>query len=357
MIVEERDIIPASQQKKRSAIKNWRMWIGIAFSLFFLWLALRNVNLEEMTNLMKQVSLLYLAAAVLSYVLSVFAKSARWQVLLSAHKSPAFARTFSIFSVGQMINSFVPGPLGEVARAYLMGEAEEDSKVYVLGTVVVERIADMFFLLISLVILLSQMTLPDWLVSPVRGTEIVLAILIPCFILLAWQKNLVLRIANWSGRLLPGRWRDWFIREAHFALDSLDAVRRPRLLVGLLFWSGLVYFFSTLTNYLVFLAFGIALPFWAALLLLVVLQVGTQIPSSAGGVGIVQYLIILTLSLFGIGKNLALSYSILLYLVVSVPIVFIGGYSLWHEKITWQELQKAATVFARMKNRPKSKTA
>ncbi len=348
---------PAPSALQRLRINKWQFWLGLIFSLVFLVLALRNVSLIETLNVMRSAKALLLGAAVVSYVFSIVAKAARWQLLLSAHKTPTLGRVFSIFSVGQMINSFLPGPFGELVRSIMLGEAEADSKIYVLGTVVVERIADLLFLLLSLVLLLSQMALPEWLVSPARGTEIALLIVVPVFILLVWQKNLIFRFLMWAARFVPARWREWFLREAHFALDSLDSVRRPSRLGGLLFWSLLVCFTSSLTNYLVLLALGITLPFWTALLILVVLQVGTQIPSSVGGVGIFQYLIILTLSFMGVEKNLALGYSILLYLVVSVPIVLIGGYSLWHEKITWEELKKASDVIGRLKSKSKGRAA
>ncbi len=95
---------------------------------------------------MGKAKILLLGAAVACYLFSILAKAVRWRLLLSAHKAPTFGRTFSIFSVGQMINSFLPAPLGELARAYMLGEAEVESKVYVLGTVVVERITDLLFL-------------------------------------------------------------------------------------------------------------------------------------------------------------------------------------------------------------------
>jgi glycosyltransferase 2 family protein len=340
---------------RRFPVKNWRAWLGVLFSLFFLFLALRNINVQETLRVMGQTRLTFLGLAVLSYVLSVAAKSARWQLLLSAHKAPSYGRAFSIFSIGQMINSFLPGPFGELTRSYLLGDAEEESKVYVFGTVAVERIADMLFLLISLVILLSQIVLPDWIKSPARTTELALVVIVPLFILLVWQKNLVQRLVIWASRFLPARWREWVIRHAGFGLDALDAVRRPALLGGLIAWSLIVTFLSALTNYLVLLALGLTLPIWAALLLLVVLQIGTQIPAAPGGVGIFQYLIILTLSYFSVNNSLALGYSILLYLVISLPIVLIGGFSLWHEKITWEELRKAATVLGRLKTRSEAK--
>ena len=341
----------ASSFLQRWGIKKWQFWLGTLLSLVFLYLAFRKATLADTLAAMREASPWLLGAAVASFVLSVLAKAARWRLLLSAHKAPALGRVFSIYSVGQMVNTFLPGPFGELVRAYMLGEAEADSKVYVLGTVGVERVADLLFLLLSLLVLLSQMTLPAWLISPAHTTEAALIAILVVFILLVWQRRLILRFLGWAGRFIPERARGWLLREVHFALDSLDSVRRPSRILGLLFWSLLVTFFSTLTNYLVLLALGIALPFWVALLLLVVLQVGTQIPSSPGGVGIFQYLILLTLSFFGVEANLALGYSLLLYLVASVSIVPIGCYGLWHERISWQELQKAAVVFGRLKSR------
>ena len=78
-------------------------------------------------------------------------------------------------SVGMMMNSFLPARLGDFTRAYLIGEAESDSKVYVLGTVAVEKVADLLFLLLSLMVLLSQMALPEWLSGSARGMALMLA--------------------------------------------------------------------------------------------------------------------------------------------------------------------------------------
>ncbi|OGO76276.1 MAG: hypothetical protein A3K41_06920 [Chloroflexi bacterium RIFOXYD12_FULL_57_15] len=134
-------------------------------------------------------------------------------------------------------------------------------------------------------------------------------------------------------------------------MTSLDVTRRPRLLIGLFGWSLIAWMISALTNYLVFLALELALPVWASLLLLVVLQVGIAVPSSPGRIGVFQYLVILTLSIFAVNKDVALGVGIILYLVVYVPMVLIGGYCLWREKVTWQKLIEAATTLSRLGNR------
>jgi hypothetical protein len=84
---------------------------------------------------------------------------------------------------------------------------------------------------------------------------------------------------------------------------------------------------------------------------LVVLQVGTAVPSSPGRIGVFQYLVILALSIFAVDKNVALGYSIVLYLVVYVPVVLIGSYCFWREKVTWQKVAEAATMLNRLGNR------
>lgn len=339
-----------------SGLQRWglgrlQLWIGCVFSLGFLWLALHDIDLRETVNALRRVNVPILSIAVASYVLSTSAKAIRWQLLLSGRKSPSFSRAFSILSVGVMGNAFFPARLGEFARAYLMGEAEADSKIYVLGTVAVEKVADLLFLLLSLTVLLSQMVLPAWLAGSARGMALVLVILVLCFVLLAWQRDFILRIVERISRFIPLAWQEWLVRQTRYGLASLDVVRRPRLLIGLFGLSLIVWIISALTNYLVFLALGLALPFWASLLLLVVLQVGTAVPSSPGRIGIFQYLVILTLSIFALDKNVALSYSIVLYLVIYVPIVLIGGYCLWREKITWQKLVEAAAMLNRLGNR------
>ena len=336
---------------------SWQLWLGVVFSLGFLWLALRDVDLRETANALRRVNMPILSAAVASYVFSAAARAIRWQLLLAVRKAPSFGRAFSVMSIGTMVNSFLPARLGDFTRAYLMGEAESDSKVYVLGTIAVEKVADLLFLLLSLMVLLSHtcpggrcqgMELPEWLAGSARGLALVLAILVPCFILLAWQKDFFLRMMERTSRFVPAAWQEWLMQQTRYGLTSLDVMRRPRLLIGLLGWSLIVWILGAFTNYLVFLALELALPFWASLLLLVVLQVGTAVPSSPGRIGVFQYLAILTLSIFAVNKDLALGYSIILYLVVYVPILLIGGYYLWREKITWQKLTEAAARLNRL---------
>jgi glycosyltransferase 2 family protein len=344
------DVLPNSPQQNPPVKWNWQVWFGLIFSLTCLVLALYKVDFKATLATLQDVDGLFLVLALGNYFLNTLTKSLRWQWLLTIRKKPSLPRTFSILAVGQMVNAFFPARLGELVRAYLMGEAESDNKVYILGTIAVEKVTDMLFLLLALAVLLPQMALPEWLTGPARGTALILLILVPSLLVLAWQKDFILRIIERLSHLAPIGWRDWLMRQARFGITSLEAVRQPRLLIGLLLWSLLVWVLSALTNYLVFRALDLTLPLSAALLLLVVLHVGTSVPSSPGRVGVFQYLVILSLSMYSVDKNVALGYSIILYLVIYMSIAVIGGYCLWREKLSWQKLAAAANLLKRLKN-------
>jgi uncharacterized protein (TIRG00374 family) len=345
----EKELRNAPSAARRWSLGRWQLWIGIIFSLGFLILALYDVDLKETVNALLRVNVLLLGAAVASYVFSVAAKVIRWQVLLAVRKTPTFARAFSVLSIGMIVNTFLPARLGEIARAYLMGEAEEDNKFYILGTIAVEKVADLLFLLLILAVLLLQMALPTWLIGPARGIALFLAILVPCFVILAWQRDFVLRVVERASQFVPLTWREWLVRQTRYGLVSLDVMRRPRLLFGLLIWSLVAWILSALTNALVFLAMDFTMSVWASLLLLVVLQVGTAVPSSPGRIGVFQYLVILTLSIFAVDKNVALGYSLILYLVIYLPTALLGVWGLWHEKITWGKLTEGLMRFSKDK--------
>ncbi|MBI4770270.1 MAG: flippase-like domain-containing protein [Chloroflexi bacterium] len=324
----------------------WQVWLAAAFSLGSLILALRDVDLRKVTAAFYHVEGGWLALAAVSVVVTLVAKAARWRLLFALRRPPSLGLALSAQSLGMLVNAAIPVRLGDLARAYLIGEAEADSKVYALGTIAVEKVTDLFFLALALVLLVSQMALPAWL--PVRETAVIVAAAVVLVVVVDRQNDLILRSLHWAARFVPSRLGEWLQRQARLGLASLQVVRRPRLFVGLLAWSLFIWFLSALTNYLVFLAMGLSPSPWAALLLLVVLQAGVAVPSSPGRLGVFHYLAIISLSLFAVDKEIALGYGVVLHLVVYAPMAVLGAYYLWREKVTWQKLEEAAARVERL---------
>ncbi len=329
-------------------LSDWRLWLGIASSFIFAFLALRDVQLADTVDVLSHAHPWWLLLAVASFIATGLVKAARWKALLARPARLSLGKVFSILWIGLLLNSFAPARLGELARAYLIGESEAESKVYVLGTIAIEKTADLVFLMFSLAWLLWQMKLPGWLEVPGRATAITIFVLLPVLAFLARDDRFILRRLERISRFTESSWGQWLVRQISLGLESLRAVREPRLLLTLVLWSFLIWILGASTNYLTFRAMELNLPASAALLLLVVLQVGIAVPSSPGRIGVFHYLVVLTLSVFSVDKEVALSYSLVLYLVVFVPIALIGACCLWREKATWQKLSQAASSFNRL---------
>ena len=334
---------PTGQKK----LGNWQLWLGLLVSLGALYLAFREINFSLLWQAFSQVGLGWLGLAFLVSVLTLVAKAARWRVLFT-QGMPPMRRSFAIQMISIFLNNIMPARLGDLIRAYLMGEENSDSKVYVLGTIVVEKVFDLFFLILSVVLLLTQMALPDWVSKPSEMTAIVLLVMIPMFFFLSWKSAWVLKVLNRFSFLIPSPWRAWVLRQAQHALASLDIVRQPKLLIQFLSWSFLIWVMGFFSNLLVFWAMGLKLDVWAAIFLLVVLQVGVAVPSSPGRIGVFHYLTVLSLSVFAVQKETALGAGVILHLVVFIPIAVFGAWYLWQEKIPWTKLSQTANRLRNM---------
>lgn len=326
---------------------SWRWGLGLAFSLAFIFLALRDVDLTQVGASLLQADMRLLAMAAASFVATVLAKAARWRLLFALRREPPLGRCFSVLAIGMMVNAFVPARLGELVRAYLIGEAEGESKVYALGTIAVEKVSDLGLLVAASVLLLAQMSLPQWLVGPSQATAVMVAVAVLLCWLAVRQNDRVLQGLGRVVRFLPGDWGARLVEQAGLGLASLKVVQHPRLLAGLLLWTLLVWLLGMATNYVVFLAMGLSLSLWAALFLLVVLQAGVAVPSSPGKVGVFHYLTMLALAVFGVEKEVALGYAVILHLVVYVPMALLGIYGLWREKVAWEKVSALATRLGR----------
>jgi uncharacterized membrane protein YbhN (UPF0104 family) len=91
------------------------------------------------------------------------------------------------------------------------------------------------------------------------------------------------------------------------------------LLFSVLLWSGVA-----LLNYIMFLAFAFPLSMTAAYILVIIVDLGLMIPSAPGFVGSFQFLCVVSLALFGIGREEALSFSILSHLLQTLFVVGLG---------------------------------
>ena len=306
-----------------------RIVIGALISLLTLYLAFQNVNLRDVRQAIGEANAGYLWLALLSVVLNNVFKALRWQVMLGARgQGIDFWPVQMSHLSGQMLNTLSPARVGEITRTYEIGRLGP-GKVFVLGTILVEKVLDMIAYALLFGCLLLLIPLPGWINN--SGYTFVgvtlLVSLVVAFVTV--RREAVLRFWERLERRLPERAARFVSGRMHSGLSSLDVLQNQKDAFKLAFWSALIWVTALLNIYLALVAFHIDLPLTASLLLLIALQAGISIPSAPGKVGIFEYACVLALGVFGIQQAQAFSYGVVLHAIVFLPMIAAGLVSFW----------------------------
>lgn len=325
-------MIVVADRGTRSSIKNrhrsWSFWLGVLISVGCLAWAVGALNWRAVVDALTRANLLWVALAVLTVLITIAARLARWAVLLH----PRRLRSTSLLAamlVGQLLNYFAPARAGDLARVYLLGYTEGESKVLALGTVALEKMWDIWALLTLVGLLSFSTVLPDWLVVPARGlTVIFLLVLVLSLVALSHRSTGLAWVAR-LGHYLPPHASERLQGGLERLLDGLDGLRHPRVWIWATIWSAVTWGVGSLTNYLVLVALGLSLPLSASVMLMVVLQMGVAVPSLPGRVGLYEGLCIVVLALFRIDRDTAFAAGLALHVVSFVPPIILGLFYLW----------------------------
>ena len=142
-------------------MRHIRWLVGLVVSAVAFYLAFAGVEWRQIGTSLTEANYL-LVLAVLPILLAMIAMRAeRWRLLFYPDKDVALLSTFGALNVGYMAGNVLPLQLGEVARAYVLGENEGIAKTRVLSTIAVERLIDVVVLLLVLGLLIPFVDFPS----------------------------------------------------------------------------------------------------------------------------------------------------------------------------------------------------
>jgi uncharacterized protein (TIRG00374 family) len=322
-----------------------RFLIGIALGAIFLYLSVRQVNLREAWETLRQARYHYFVGFLLLNFVGLWVRSVRWRMLLDPVRVISSGRLLSPLCIGMMANFIFPARAGEFVRAYLVGRREEISKSSAFATVVVERLFD------GLAII-SFLALAPFLLPSLEGrTARVLqwsglGIFVFYFSVLAVLLVLSHHRDALSGYLarssLASRWKvvaRIFRMVMKFA-DGLAILKTRGEAFSALALSYAVWIIAGVINLMMMRAIGLDLPLYAAFFLVVVQSFGVMVPSP-GFVGGYQAAHVFALLVYGVPESQAFSLSILIHAGYFFTFVGLGLFFLGREHLGLGELRQA----------------
>ncbi|MCA9979489.1 MAG: flippase-like domain-containing protein [Anaerolineales bacterium] len=331
-------------------MKNWKFWLGIGVSAFFLWLALPGLHLTEVAGYMAGANYFWLIPSVAVYFVAVWARTWRWDYMLRPVKHIPVRDLFPVVVIGYMGNNIYPLRMGEVLRSYVLLRRERVPMGASLATVIVERVFDGLVMLLFVFIALPFFPLPDSYRQLVVLASVAFFAALLLFFVFAAVPAHTLRLADWVyTHFLPAKWREKLLDITQNVLNGLISLRSFRNVLMIFLTSVVIWLLETVKYWFVMHAFDFGdaqVTFFALMLMNGVVNLATTIPSGPGYVGTFDVPGIAVLVLYGVTPEIATAYTVVLHVALWLPITLLGAYYMVREGMSWQDLNKAAEIKA-----------
>lgn len=319
----------------------WRnLIISLIVSGGFLYLAFRNVKLDDLGVALSRVSGSWLLVAIgVSLLIMVF-RAWRWQLELLPLERVPLGRLWVITSVAYMAINVLPVRLGEVVRPWLLSRRSNVSFANVVGNIVLEKTMDSVLILFYILVgLLTIENLPIWVrrgaIFPAIGAGILVSL-----VLLFWWRGEAF-VDRWVLHLLPERFRGGLKKILASMVDGMRVLPNTGLLLAVFFVSMVLWFLPILSSYIMILAFDFSVPFSAALVVFIFVGFGTALPNLPGMIGPYQYACQLALGLFGVSDVDGLAYGLVLNAVQFLTLIAQGLVAFPIAGVSFSEIRRA----------------
>jgi uncharacterized protein (TIRG00374 family) len=306
----------------------WYWILAGALAAVLLYFALRGVEWRRVWQIVLGARWPYLAAGIGMSLVNFFVRSIRWRVLLNARAHFRVGTVFWATMAGYMGNSFLPARAGEVVRSFIISGQSALSRTYVLTTALTERLMDAIALVLcASVVLLQVSPKPAWMDRVGRTTAAIAALGALLVAVLPHAEGLMQQILR---RLpLPGAMRDRLLGFAGQILLGLRVFHNAGRLSIFTLLTALIWVMDALGAMVMSRAFDIHMTFPVALLLLAGMGLGSALPATPGYVGIYQFAAVTILPPFGIDRNAALAYILVVQALGYAVVLVLGLLSLY----------------------------
>jgi hypothetical protein len=301
-----------------------KLILGLFLSVLFLYLAIRKVDYLQMGQALEGGRYWYLIPSTLILFLGHFFRAVRWRLFLSPIQIADTRSLFSALIIGYMANVVTPAHLGEFLRAYVLSRKKKLSMESVFGTIVVERIVDVFSLLLLMLAVFWLYPFPKWVVT--SGVVMLTAALILSLLLLL-SKKFDAHIETILCRFMPGVLGEKLSCSLKHFLSGIIPLEKnnylPVSILSIAIWVcyALSYYYAL---YIFDLNYQFELPWFASLVILVITTISIVVPSSPGYVGAFHFLCQTALLMFGVPAGVALSYATVAHGINILPVLGLG---------------------------------
>ncbi len=317
--------VPEREVSIRARLLNIRTIGSIVFAallVFFLFRVVLNVDFASTVDYISGANIGMLLVGLAAYYCTFPLRALRWSLVLRRVGSPIpYRDATEILFLSWFVNSVVPAKLGDLYRAYLLRANHGASVSRTVGTIFIERIAD-------IVVIFGLALAAGYWSFRGRNNAQVDALFIAGFIFALALVVIVLALRFGGahiGRYLPHRVAEYYERFRHGTTAALN----PATLLAVLLITGTVWLLEGVRVYFVIHSLGIAeiddLRITASIFVALAASLLTAVPLTPAGIGFVQFGIVWALQIYGVSPEAGTAVALTDFVLATLSVIVFGG--------------------------------
>ncbi len=308
--------------------KPLRVAVGIAISLFLVWLLLRDVHLGDVGRTLAKADLRFLVPIGLVFFTRYWLRALRWKILVEHLKAVTTRRAFPRVILGQAANMALPFGLGYVLMIQVTARKFGIGRLELLGAEALERIMDGFVFALLLALALATLTIGN----SFTGLGAFMLFGTPAGLILAWfvtrKRADPPSAIGWRGLLVHPRFAPF--------LKGLSSVQSPRQTGNVLLLSAAIWMSEALLYWAVAASLGISLNFFVHIFVVAAANIGAGIPLAQASVGL-AFLAKEALVALGESQDAALAYAVGVEAIIILPAILLAPLAAYDMRLRWRD--------------------
>lgn len=337
--------IPLNQDrttKSRRTKRLIRQVLGYLIAIACLMWVFHGIHVERLFQQVKSIRWGWIVLAIFFDTFSYYAQGLRWELLLRPRGKLSTLKTTQAIYIGLFTNEIVPLRAGELVRAYLVSHWIPTGFFSVIPSMIIERLSDGIWLAIGIGITAILVQLPGNLVkaADILGILVLAGTILFIYLVVREEKAITAGHPEEHTGFKPFR---ALIRLIERLAGGIKEIGISRYLLLSFSASSLVLISQILSFWLVMLGYGLKVSIWTGAAVLLIEHLGTTIPNAPSNLGTYQFFTVVGLSLFGVDKTTATGFSVVVFIVLTIPLWLIGLFAISRSGMSLKQIRAEIT--------------
>lgn len=347
---------------------NSKLIISLFISLFVILCALSfcfiTIDIKEVAGIIASANYLYIIPVIILYFVWIYIRALRLKYMFNNVDNVRISNLYIAELIGYMANNLLPMRTGEIVRcAYICKKQINIKFATSVAVLLIERFIEAIVLIILGLIAISILVYYDLFIN-LNATYIKLFVYLISFILIIGVILLIITIFLIKKRIILdyifkissfifrkyARYVNNMINSFAVGLKTLNSIKK---LINIFIISIMIWLLEVFMYIIVAYSFGLDIYFTsfyifftAMLAVMMISNLFGAIPSSIGSIGVFEIVAQQVLISFGVDSAIAISYSVVLHILVfMLPVNIVGLFVLWMDNLSFSNFKQLSKKF------------